>query len=591
LLLKKGKWNQKKLAKLRNSTISLEVASLIKMEKVGELQDEINQAISENQLDGLLSRSEDYYIPRGVIEKAIRTQTATGIVDKVPIIKSLDISGNMLDLIIEEVMGDIDGFWDTRRRKWFSSSSAKQILLNKISGLDKVYAWEIMSEFGWSVDRLEKILSLVAEEADIFGFIDRNHVIIISSNMSRDLILHNPRSIEIFSSFLVSFLAEKGEEGIPIKTVMQLFNLTHNQFNEVIDYLHTEGIFETLLSENGQRLLSQTRILERIVKYVLVLEPFPIETLAEKLSLSSEVLEDILQKLQAIVTAGYLQNDGMFIPSAESLKLRLLEPVDVNAFASVFAVSPTVSLRMMQMMANAHGLRLVNKGTEVVGINDLKIYCQLDGTVYEEEIFADEPRRYYECMNCRRVVCASCYESRDSKSCPFCDNISQFILEFPRYCSNCGLTYLGVEGLQSSEKCRLCEFSPLERGWMRPSTKQQTIVKEKILEELKSRTSDSIPLPELTTVLRFSDEIIEKEIIEMILDGTIHFRISLDERRLIRYEAKEEEKCMICETSKDLTLQCTHCNAKVCIKCSESLRLVNGYFCIECSGELQNTND
>ena len=121
--------------------------------------------------------------------------------------------------------------------------------------------------------------------------------------------------------------------------------------------------------------------------------------------------------------------------------------------------------------------------------------------------------------------------------------------------------------------------------------KQQTIVKEKILEELKSRTSDSIPLSELTTVLRFSDEIIEKEIIEMILDGTIHFRISLDERRLIRYEAKEEEKCMICETSKDLTLQCTHCNAKVCIKCSESLRLVNGYFCIECSGELQNTND
>ncbi|MFX0116805.1 MAG: PCI domain-containing protein, partial [Candidatus Hodarchaeota archaeon] len=395
-----------------------------------------------------------------------------------------------------------------------------------------------------------------------------------------------PRAIETFSSFLRAFINENDEKGIPIQTVLDLFKLSQSQFDELIAYLNQKRILETVLSEDGQRLLSLTQILERIVRYILVLEPFPIQLLAKKLSLSFEVLGDILQKLQGVVSAGDIDKEYRFEFSEKTLLHRLKKPLDIEAFSAVFGVSTAVSLRLVQILANAHGLRLVNRGSEVVGIADMEIFCQLDGTVYEQQAFAETSIRYFECMNCRRIVCASCFEARDSKSCPFCDNISQFILEFPRYCPACGLTYLGVEGLQSSEKCRLCEFAPLERGWTSPISYAESTNREKIIEEINSRTSKTIPLSALATVAGLSEELLEEEIIEMILDRAIHARIDIKQRQLICYEAEADVQCIICQRSEDLATRCSQCSAAVCQKCAEDLQKVNAFFCIDCSGDL-----
>lgn len=587
VLLKRGKWNPKNLERFQNSPELLRLASLVKERKLDELKREIKQAISEKQLDGFLSRSEDLYVSSRIVKKLIYEQISTGVIDKVPLIKNLDLSAERLDSIIEAAVEDRSGFWDIKRRRWFSWASAKQLLLDKLSDADKYYAWEIMQEFNWSIDHIEEILSLASKEGNLAGFIDRGQMINVTTEISRDLALHSPRAIETVSYFLQSFLIEQGDDGIPIQTLLQLFKLSHNQFDELIRHLHQEGIVETVLSEDGQRLLSLERILERIVRYILVLEPFPIQLLSKKLFLSSEVLEDILQKLEGVISAGELDGENGFTPAEEALKQRLEEPFDMVAFSSVFGVSPAASLRLVQVLANAYGLRLVNKGTEVAGITDLELFCQLDGTVYEQEGFADEPKFYRECMNCKRVVCASCYDSRESKSCPFCDNISQFILEFPRYCPSCGLTYLGVEGLQSSEECRLCGFAPLERGWPRPIDYPETENRKKVQDKLKSSTGKSIPLSALATVVGLSEEILEEEIIGMILGRVIHARINLAQGLLIRSMEEEEKKCSICHGSDDMTAHCTQCNAVICQNCAENLQKVNAYFCIDCDGDLQ----
>jgi hypothetical protein len=443
-----------------------------------------------------------------------------------------------------------------------------------------------MQEFGWPIDRLEKLLSLLAKDGQISGFIDRNHMINITSLISRDLILRSPRAIDTFANFLQASINENLVNGMPVQTGLNLFKLSQSQFDELIKHLNEEGILVTVFSENGQRLLSLTQILERIVRYILVLEPFPIQLLSRRLSLSAEVLDDILQKLQVVVSTGEIDSDSRFVLSEKTLKHRLKEPIDIEAFSAVFGVSPAVSLRLVQTLANAHGLRLVNQDTEVIGIADMEIFCQLDGTVYEQQAFVENPRRYYECMNCRRVVCTSCYESRDSKSCPFCDNISQFILEFPRYCPSCGLTYLGVEGLQTSEKCRLCEFSPLERGWVRPISHPEFAIKESVSERLNSSTGKSIPLAALAAVAGLSEELLEEEIIGMILNGVIHAKIDLMQGQLIRYEADEDVQCVICQGRDDLAARCGQCNAVVCQKCTENLQRVNAFFCIDCNGDL-----
>ncbi|MFX0114760.1 MAG: hypothetical protein ACFFB3_09440 [Candidatus Hodarchaeota archaeon] len=586
MLLKRGKWNQKNLEMLQNSHESLELATLVKQKKIEELKGEIKRAVSESKLDGFLSRSEGFFIPRRIIEDAVNSQVAFGVVDKVPIIRSLDISAETLDSIIEGLVKEKDGVWDLKRRKWLSLLSAKQLLLDKLADSDKVYAWEIMQEFGWSIDRLEKLLSLVAEEGHISGFIDRNHMIHLTYLISRDLILHSPRAIETFSSFLQAFLSQNPDKGIPIQTVLDLFKLSQSQFDELIAQLSEEGILETVLSVNRQRLFSLTQVLDRIVRYILALEPFPIQLLAKKFSLSSEFLGDILQKLQVVVSAGDISSEYRFKLSEKALKRRLKEPIDIEAFSAVFGVSSAVSLRLVQILANAHGLRLVNRDTEIIGIVNMEIFCQLDGTVYEQPASAETSIRYFECMNCQRIVCASCYDSRDSKSCPFCDNISQFILEFPRYCPACGLTFLGVKGLQSSEKCRLCEFSPLERGWTRPISYAESKNKEKIIEEINSRTSNAIPLSALETVAGPSEELLEEEIIGMILNGTIHARIDIMQKQLICYEAEKDVQCIICQRSKDLTTRCSQCSAAVCQKCAEDLQKVNAFFCIDCNGDL-----
>ncbi|MHA2498724.1 MAG: hypothetical protein ACXAEL_04065 [Candidatus Hodarchaeales archaeon] len=587
MLLKRGKWNPKNLERFQNSPELVRLASLVKEKKLDELKREIKQAISEKQLDGFLSRSENLFVPSQIIRKLIDEQISTGVIDKVPLIKNLDLAAETFDLIIEAALEDQAGFWDVKRRRWFSWASAKQLLLDRLSDADKYYAWEIMQEFNWSIDNVEDILSFASKEGTLSGFIDRGQMINITTEISRDLALRSPRAIETVSNFLQSFFIEKGDDGIPIQTLLQLFKLSHSQLNELISHLHQEGIIETVLSEDGQRLLSLERILERIVRYILVLEPFAIQLLSKKLFLSSEVLEDILQKLEGVISAGELDGEQGFTPTEEALKQRLEEPVDMVAFSSVFGVSPAASLRLVQVLANAYGLRLVNKGTEVVGIADLELFCQLDGTVYEHEVFAKEPRRYFECMNCTRVVCFKCFDSRENKSCPFCDNISQFILEFPRYCPSCGLTYLGVEGLQSSEECRLCGFAPLERGWMRPIDYPETENRKKVDDKLKSSTGKSIPLSALATVVGLSEEILEEEIIGMILGRVIHARIDLAQGLLIRSMEEEEEKCNICQGSDDMAAHCTQCNAVICQNCAENLHKVNAYFCIECDGDLE----
>jgi hypothetical protein len=587
VLLKRGKWNPKNLERFQNSPELVRLASLVKEKKLDELKREIKQAISEKQLDGFLSRSENLFVPSQIIRKLIDEQISTGVIDKVPLIKNLDLAAETFDLIIEAALEDQAGFWDVKRRRWFSWASAKQLLLDRLSDADKYYAWEIMQEFNWSIDNVEDILSFASKEGTLSGFIDRGQMINITTEISRDLALRSPRAIETVSNFLQSFFIEKGDDGIPIQTLLQLFKLSHSQLNELISHLHQEGIIETVLSEDGQRLLSLERILERIVRYILVLEPFAIQLLSKKLFLSSEVLEDILQKLEGVISAGELDGEQGFTPTEEALKQRLEEPVDMVAFSSVFGVSPAASLRLVQVLANAYGLRLVNKGTEVVGIADLELFCQLDGTVYEHEVFAKEPRRYFECMNCTRVVCFKCFDSRENKSCPFCDNISQFILEFPRYCPSCGLTYLGVEGLQSSEECRLCGFAPLERGWMRPIDYPETENRKKVDDKLKSSTGKSIPLSALATVVGLSEEILEEEIIGMILGRVIHARIDLAQGLLIRSMEEEEEKCNICQGSDDMAAHCTQCNAVICQNCAENLHKVNAYFCIECDGDLE----
>jgi hypothetical protein len=587
VLLKRGKWNPKNLERFQNSPELVRLASLVKEKKLDELKREIKQAISEKQLDGFLSRSENLFVPSQIIRKLIDEQISTGVIDKVPLIKNLDLAAETFDLIIEAALEDQAGFWDVKRRRWFSWASAKQLLLDRLSDADKYYAWEIMQEFNWSIDDVEDILSFASKEGTLSGFIDRGQMINITTEISRDLALRSPRAIETVSNFLQSFFIEKGDDGIPIQTLLQLFKLSHSQLNELISHLHQEGIIETVLSEDGQRLLSLERILERIVRYILVLEPFAIQLLSKKLFLSSEVLEDILQKLEGVISAGELDGEQGFTPTEEALKQRLEEPVDMVAFSSVFGVSPAASLRLVQVLANAYGLRLVNKGTEVAGIADLELFCQLDGTVYEQEVFAEEPRRYFECMNCTRVVCFECFDSRENKSCPFCDNISQFILEFPRYCPSCGLTYLGVEGLQSSEECRLCGFAPLERGWMRPIDYPETENRKKVDDKLKSSTGKSIPLSALATVVGLSEEILEEEIIGMILGRVIHARIDLAQGLLIRSMEEEEEKCDICQGSDNMAAHCTQCNAVICQNCAENLHKVNAYFCIECDGDLE----
>lgn len=587
MLQKRGKWHSKNLERLQSSQEPLALATLVKEKKIDELKREIKQAISENKLDGFLSRSEDSYIPRHIVDANIRTQASNGVVDKVSVIKSLDISSEMIDPIIEGIVEEKNGFWDINRRRWYSVPSAKQLLVGKLSDSDKVYAWEIMQEFGWSIDRLEKLLTLVAKEGQISGFIDRNLMINITSVISRDLILRSPRAIETFASFLQASISENIANGMPVQTGLTLFKLSQSQFDGLIGHLNEEGILVTVFSETGHRLLSLTQVLERIIRYILVLEPFPIQLLSKRLSLSAEVLDDILQKLQVVVSAGEIDSDSKFVLSEKTLKRRLREPIDIEAFSAVFGVSPAVSLRLVQTLANAHGLRLVNKDTEVIGIADMEIFCQLDGTVYEQQAFVEDPQRYYECMNCRRIVCASCFDSRDSKSCPFCDNISQFILEFPRYCPSCGLTYLGVEGLESSEKCRLCDFSPLERGWIRPISRPESVNRENVNERLNSSTGNSIPLAALAAVAGLSEKLLEEEIIGMILDGVIHAKIDLRQGQLIRYEADEDVQCIICQGKEDLTTRCGQCNAAVCQKCTKNLQRVNAFFCIDCSGDLE----
>jgi hypothetical protein len=324
----------------------------------------------------------------------------------------------------------------------------------------------------------------------------------------------------------------------------------------------------------------------QILLDLFVYRKIPQEFWMKRLDLNYDELNKVLTVLSKEF-GGKLSKDELYIPSLIDGFERGL---NIDKMAEDLHIDPLELLKRVEFIGSLLNLRIIAGDTInpflVKGVQSFEIFCQVDTSNYEE------PSLYFECQNCRRIMCKNCRKIESTHECPFCGNIAAFIVDLPRYCPSCSVTYTYSYNLETTETCHFCNTGPLKAGWK--PVFEQIIKLDKFETDLMGFIENykdvKINLSELVTYIQRPSAEVIKMLEKLIVHQKIHASINIKEMQLqILDGLKTKNICELCSNrlSDKKLYVCESCTASICMQCYQELGSVGMTTCPECGQVLE----
>lgn len=552
------------------------------LEDPQEIASFLRRKIGSRELTGVVTPDDETYIPMTFIQQLIsRFLKTKGIIDIVDLIDETNLPGEILEQLIQQNIRDVDGFLDLINRKFYtpqgSMAEIRQVL-GKIPSIDLKF---LLNKLYWSEDHLEAILDLMAQKDLFIGFIDPlNQRLYNFTSLDFSKPQNQQKSMRFLNRFLeTSFLLESEA------SISNISNLTRLIEEDCLDFLEkNRDEVNFIFSESFDHLYPVLKILDQVLRDIFVYRDIPIEFWQRRLDVDRTDFIKFLKTLNRSLN-GTISRDDFQAPI---LMNWFKNGINVEGLATDLNLDTLQLLGKILDIAKIIGLKPIAGDTVnpfmVKAVEHYEIFCQVDTSSYID------PHLYFECQNCQRIICSNCRESGSKHSCPFCDNISAFIIDLPRHCPICKVNYTNSYNLIKAEECYFCKKGPLKVGWIEeerqfPKMTQLDSSFSEFLQKV-TKTTTEIPLRQISSFLKYSDAKTISFLEDKILRGIIQGTISIQKMTLNITQMGLEFTCTVCESSKaeeDKRI-CVNCESLICVECYEEMTAVEMVFCPECGG-------
>ncbi len=550
-----------------------------KMKLIAFIYDKIQQ----QELNGLLDYNNVYFIPKSYLNKKIQQFLDTGgMVDICELIDIMNIDGKLLEPVIYDYVQQIEGFFDIIKRRFFTPSGAI-VFITKYIGKNPSHDLDYMlNHLYWTDDQLEAVLDLMAKRNLFRGYIDPIKQRLYNlTHLDFFLPSLNERSTKAIKRFITTSFLVSSE--VSIMDFSRLTALSDSQARDLLDIIREDISF--IRSKDGNYIYSTIDIVSRILWDIYVYEEIPLDFWVSRFDLAYDDLLKLLEILNESL-GGSLTQDRL---SKISLISWFGNGIDIEGIASKLNLNVLKLLKLIKNIATRLRLRLVAGDSInpflIKGIENLEIFCQIDTSSYTN------PDIYFECQNCRRVMCSNCRKIDSTHECPFCGNIAAFIIDLPRNCHSCQLTYAFSYNLETTEECYFCKQGPLKSGWTSPKEVSMTLnsTENQLINYIQNSQVTNIPLNQIIDFVGESSDVVIKILEKLITHQKIMGTISIRKMQLQIRKTYVSFECVVCnwvKTDQEKFI-CEFCNAEVCQSCYQEMESVGMSVCPECGSSLK----
>lgn len=543
----------------------------------------LRSKIGANELNGFVSFDDEKYIPTTFLQQLISRELATkGYLDICALIDVADLPGELLEHQISMRVQEIDGFFDIIHRKFFTLQGAKGAIIQILGTTTAIDLKYLLNQLYWTEEHLEGILELMAQEDQFIGYIDPIKQRIYNFTT---LDFSSPVNEEKNINKLVRFIntSFQLESEVSVRHISELTRLPEKECLELLK--RNRNNINFVFSANFDYLYPTMDILNQVLKDIFVYRNVPTGFWLQRLNIDRIDFIDMFNILNQSLM-GTLSSEEFISPS---LKEWFENGIDIENLALALNLDPLKLLDRIHKLAKLLGLRLIAGETSdpflVKGVKQFEVFCQVDTSSYSD------PHLYFECQNCRRIMCSNCRSTGSKHECPFCSNISAFIIDLPRHCTQCNVNYTHSYNLTSTEECYFCKKGPLKVGWTEDEfiTLKTSKLDPTLSEFFEQTTESDIPLKQIISFLNRSDSETIALLESYILHGTIQGWINIQKMTLQLAITEEKFLCSVCELPRtDLgSYFCTSCNKKTCVDCYKEMSEVGMISCPECGGNLK----
>lgn len=578
-----GRKRQQWLTKAQRANNPLSFGEMAPKEEPGIIAAFFRQKISSMELDGFVSFDNEAYIPTKFIQQLVTDELAKkGSIDICDVIDSTNLPGELLEHQIKQYVQKQEGFFDVINRKFYTIQGAKaeiKQVFSKTTSIDLKY---LLNQLYWTEDHLEGILEILAKEKLFIGYIDpikQRLYDFASLNFS------SPSDIQRNIKYLLRFIntSFQIESEVSLNHISKLIRLPEEECLELLEKNREKISF--IFSSNFDYLYPTMDIINQVLKDIFVFRNIPIEFWLQRLDVDRISFLKVLNSINHSLK-GNLSPEEFVAPS---LREWFENGIALEDLASSLNLDTLKLLNRIRKLGILLGLRLIAGETAdpflIKGVKHFNIFCQVDTSSYTD------PHHYFECQNCRRIMCLNCRSTGSIHECPFCGNISAFIIDLPRYCAQCRVNYTHSYNLISTEECHFCKKGPLKTGWdEHEETPSKTTNLDPVFVEFLENTSRvEIPLQQIINLLNRTDSETIGLLESYILYGAIQGRINICDMTLLIAAEEKKYLCGVCELSQtDFTnYTCENCERKVCTDCYAEMSTVGMIFCPDCGGNLK----
>ncbi len=544
----------------------------------------IRKSISEKVLNGILTPDDDFYIPLSYINELIEHNlTQKGNVDICDLIDATNLPGEILEIVMFQSLQKYDGFFDRIRRYFFTPNGAMIFLQNILGKTGSIDLKFLLKQINWSEEHLEAILDLMAQQGTFYGYIDPlNNRIYNLTFLDFSTPNQIEKNIQFFERFLnTTFILEPE---ISLKTLSRLFRIDIEKCQKMLKE-NCKGI-PFLFSSDQQHIYSISHMVSQILFDIYIYRHIPIEFWLQRFNIEYLEFISFLNKINKSLD-GIIRENVYISPR---LEIWLDRGIDVESIARNLNLDTDLLLNVIINLSLVLGFRIIAGESSspflIRGVKKFEVFCQIDTSSYSD------PNLYYECQNCRRIVCSDCRPLNSKHECPFCGNIAAFIIDLPRNCPDCRITYTHSFNLVSAEQCYFCKKGPLKNGWYLDefskldSPPSLNFNLKFLIEDKKTR---KVPLQEIFREIKDSESNIIREIEDLIIYGEINGYIDIPSTSIILEKFGFKFDCSICNLANHSAIgfQCISCRNNICANCYEEIKAVGVTTCPDCGGSLQ----
>jgi hypothetical protein len=543
----------------------------------------LRKKIGSKELNGVVSPDDEIFTPAIYFNQIISQKLESiGVIDICDLIDATNLPGDIIEHQMKTYLQDVKGFFDLIKRKFFTPQGAMRELKKFLSSSTSFDLKYLLNSLYWTEDHLESILDLIADDGEFYGYIDPitqrlyNFTLLeFTSNKNMQ------KKMERFRRFISTSFKLNSE--VSISDICKLTRLSKEDCLDLLEKHRSEIQF--IFSSNFKFLYPTTNIIKQVLKDIVVYHTIPIDFWLMRLDVDRVDFINFLKRINHSLKGSLTKDDFEIGALSEWFETG----IDVEGLANTLNLDSLELLNLIVELAYVLHFRIIAGETAdpflVKGVRDFGIFCQVDTSSYSN------PISYFECQNCRRVMCSNCRSTGSKHECPFCGNISAFIIDLPRHCTHCKVNYTHSFNLVSTEKCYFCQKGPMEVGWAKDTTisTPKPKLEHNLAKVLEQSDKSDIPIKEILSASGYTDKETIPLLEKNILNGNIQGRINIRKLMLELTLDKKMFSCSICELSSTESEKytCTNCGSSVCMNCVSEMSAVGMIFCSECGGDLQ----